>query len=84
MGFRPFPSVKVQRNARFFTETPKLSQQFPKPYTTPHNLIIMPLIRTKFTHKEQRITSAIKALDLGKSKKVADAHHTYNVPYNEL
>jgi hypothetical protein len=44
----------------------------------------MSLIRTRFTPKEQRIAKAIKALDSGECKSVADANRTYNVPYNKL
>jgi hypothetical protein len=44
----------------------------------------MPPIRTKITPEEQRIAKAIKALNLGECKNVADANRAYNVLYDKL
>ena len=44
----------------------------------------MPVIRTKPTPEETRITRAIQALESGSVKSVAAAYRVYNVPYQKL
>jgi Tc5 transposase DNA-binding domain len=44
----------------------------------------MPVLRTRDTPEEGRISNAIKALENGESKSVWAAHKAFNIPYSKL
>jgi Tc5 transposase DNA-binding domain len=44
----------------------------------------MPIVRTKSTPEEGRITKAIDALRSGEQESVLSAHKAFNVPYRKL